>query len=710
MDKLDGSARLVLVSDLDQTMIDHDDRENLSLLKFEALWEAEFSQDSLLVFSTGRTPISYKGLRKEKPLITPDITIMSVGTVIAYGEEMIRDVGWEEYLDNNWDRNIVVEETASQRGIKVPISLQNIFISVQVSNAQEELLQWYQENAKTNPKIIHATERCAAGIMQAIGHFKLGPNVSARDLNYPYPKADTLMPAGVVVKFYVLYEKWRRSELPNSPSVMQYLKSITHLNGTIIHPSGSERSLHSSIDALSSCYGDKQGNKFRVWVDRLVTSPIGTSNWLVRFDNWEMEGGARYCCRTTLLLNMKGTERSTQLAPAIFAGASMDKLDGSARLMIVSDLDETMVDHDDLEDLSLLRFGALWNAEFAHDSLLIFSTGRSPIGYKDLRKEKPLITPDITVMSVGTVVAYGADMVRDVDWEEYLSSNWDRDIIHVKIIFSYGVLLDVIPQGAGKGEALQYLLNKLSSHGKGPNNILVCGDSGNDTELFSVPSVHGVVVNHVQVSNAQEELLEWYEENAKHNPKIIHATNRCAAGIMEAIGHFKLGPNVSARDLELPFPRLDTIKPADMVVKFYVLYEKWRRGEVQKSSPVIQYLKSIAHLNGTITHPSGLEHSLDASIDTLSSCYGGKQGKRFRAWVDRVVTSPIGTNSWSVQFDNWEMEVACICVHLKFHIALDSHTCFNSQAEAPEGLELTRICKTWLEGQSAAGTEHTFIL
>jgi len=94
-------------------LVDHDDPENNDLLRFNALWEAHYRHDSLLVYCTGRSFSSYSSLRKKRPLLTPDIAVTSVGSEIVYGggESTVSDVVWTARLDYKWNRDIVVEET-----------------------------------------------------------------------------------------------------------------------------------------------------------------------------------------------------------------------------------------------------------------------------------------------------------------------------------------------------------------------------------------------------------------------------------------------------------------------------------------------------------------------------------------------------------------------------------------------------------------------
>ncbi|RYR33692.1 hypothetical protein Ahy_A10g048311 [Arachis hypogaea] len=178
-------------------------------------------------------------------------------------------------------------------------------LNFQVSNAQEELLQWYAENAAGSPKLIHATERCADGIIQAISKFSLGPNVSPRDIRDSMYNRKSLRPCHEVVMFYLFYERWRRAEVENSEEYVQYLKSIIHSTGNFVHPSGVDQPIHQLTDTIVNLFGDKQGVEFRVWVDRISTSMVSSGSWLVKFDKWELSGNELRCCSTKVLVNSK---------------------------------------------------------------------------------------------------------------------------------------------------------------------------------------------------------------------------------------------------------------------------------------------------------------------------------------------------------------------------------------------------------------------
>ena len=123
------------------------DNENHSLLRFNSLWEEAYRHDSLLVFSTGRVKTMYKKLRKERPLLTPDVIVTSVGTEISYGKSMVPDENWVEIMNNKWNRGIVEEETR-----KFPeLTLQVTYFQLQHTNKSLYLAMILYDNILINP-------------------------------------------------------------------------------------------------------------------------------------------------------------------------------------------------------------------------------------------------------------------------------------------------------------------------------------------------------------------------------------------------------------------------------------------------------------------------------------------------------------------------------------------------------------------------------
>lgn len=229
--------------------------------------------------------------------------------------------------------------------------------------------------------------------------------------------------------------------------------------------------------------------------------------------------------------------------------------------MLATDLDGTLVgDGDALKEL-LEFFESL-----PYKVDLVYITGRHYDSALSLIDSERLPIPSILVTDVGTSIYSGRELLRDPKWEQKVRENWNphriREIalqlpgirlqtlpherrvsffvndsegasnlrqklkesgIPHTFVFSSGRDVDVLPESAGKGKALQYIVEEYAGE---EANILVAGDSGNDLDMLTLG--YPAVI----VGNAQKELLDVKSDH------IFTATKACAGGIQQAWDHY----------------------------------------------------------------------------------------------------------------------------------------------------------------------------
>ncbi len=241
--------------------------------------------------------------------------------------------------------------------------------------------------------------------------------------------------------------------------------------------------------------------------------------------------------------------------------------------LFVTDLDHTFVGNDDaLVELS----DRLEQHRQAYGTKIVYATGRSPQLYRELQIEKNLMQPDALVSSVGTEIYLDGSDTPDSSWSAILSPGWDRDVVlsitqnypelilqpnseqrpfkvsffleqlvapgilsqlelqlqkhnlQIKLIYSSGMDLDIVPLTSDKGQAMQFLRQKWKFAAE---QTVVCGDSGNDIALFAVGNERGIIVG-----NARPELLQWHNNYPADHRYL--ARDFCAGGILEGLKYF----------------------------------------------------------------------------------------------------------------------------------------------------------------------------
>ncbi|MEN3322728.1 HAD-IIB family hydrolase [Mariniflexile soesokkakense] len=255
----------------------------------------------------------------------------------------------------------------------------------------------------------------------------------------------------------------------------------------------------------------------------------------------------------------------------------MDKTKDSIQYnikLLSFDIDNTLIDFHTHKS----NFSKIWKEHKPQNNIILtYNTGRLIDDVLNLINKNILPEPDYIISGVGTHIYNCKDKSVVKEFNDVLDDGWDlkavEDVIqninhpisdqptkfqhaykrsyffhnatqelidnieqdfidanmHINVVYSGEQYLDILPKWANKGNALQWLLRKLNID---TSDALVAGDSGNDSAMFEMEDMKGIVV-----ANAHEELYKF----TKHR-QVYHSECDYGDGVVEGLVYYGVLP------------------------------------------------------------------------------------------------------------------------------------------------------------------------